>query len=583
MRTTGRITRGIRATILAAAACATLALTLLTINEGLADDSVSTRPAATTQPVATIQPAAFERAYIIPIIDEITDVTYDSLKRRLDGIRDQNPDLIIIELDTPGGMLVSTLDICNELKAWRDEGVAVYAWVNDTAYSAGTIIALATDGIIVSSARATIGDCQPIQMGPGGASSIPEDIEPKATSPLLAELRDSIRRNGYNHDMVLSLIRPEMEMFWVENAETGERKFVETRERDKLFGLGTRAKKASESKERSGLLGLFGGDDSDDEDDEDDELISDELSKTAWRYVRSCDELEGEIQQPIVSHRELLTMKGDVAEAYGFLIATLGSEDELRSHFNITGSIVRLENNWLEIAIEWLASPMVRGVLFLLMLLGAYTEFQTPGFGVAGAVALVALVIFLGAPYLAGYVVTWEIVAIVLGVVLLAVEAFVIPGFGIAGISGLILLAVGLIASFMPEEPTFDKDWLPTWPTVPNAWQYFERGLYSLAGGLVGSIVGMVLIAKYFPKVPVAGRIIAPNPDHDAIQIDDPYEGVARIGDIGLAESLLRPAGKARFGPRLVDVVSEGEYIQGGSRVEVVERHGNRVVVRRVD
>ena len=196
---------------------------------------------------------------------------------------------------------------------------------------------------------------------------------------------------------------------------------------------------------------------------------------------------------------------------------------------------------------------------------------------------MVALVLFLGAPYLAGYTVTWEIAAIVLGVVLLAIEAFAIPGFGVAGISGIILLAVGLIASFMPEEPTFDESWIPSLPTLPMTWKYFRGGLYSLAGGLVGSIVGMVLVAKYFPKVPVAGRIIAPNPDHDAIQIDDPYDGLARLGDIGRTESLLRPAGKARFGARLVDVVSEGEYIQGGTRVVVIERHGNRVVVRRVD
>jgi membrane-bound serine protease (ClpP class) len=63
----------------------------------------------------------------------------------------------------------------------------------------------------------------------------------------------------------------------------------------------------------------------------------------------------------------------------------------------------------------------------------------------------------------------------------------------------------------------------------------------------------------------------------------DPYDGTAQVGDIGRAESLLRPAGKARFGATLVDVVSQGEYINKGARVEVIERAGNRVVVREVD
>ena len=43
----------------------------------------------------------------------------------------------------------------------------------------------------------------------------------------------------------------------------------------------------------------------------------------------------------------------------------------------------------------------------------------------------------------------------------------------------------------------------------------------------------------------------------------------------------MRPAGKARFGSLLVDVVSEGEFLEDGARIEVVERFGNRVVVRR--
>jgi membrane-bound ClpP family serine protease len=44
----------------------------------------------------------------------------------------------------------------------------------------------------------------------------------------------------------------------------------------------------------------------------------------------------------------------------------------------------------------------------------------------------------------------------------------------------------------------------------------------------------------------------------------------------------LHPAGKARFGSVLVDVVTQGEYLEADVRVEVIERRGNRVVVRAV-
>ncbi len=577
MRTGNTVSGRVKPVVLAGSIIAGLGLTVLTVREGLAQSASSAPSSAVTRP------ASFNRAFVITIEDDISDITYDSLERRLTSIRDKNPGLIIIELDTPGGALGATLDICDAIKDLRDDGVKVYAWINNRAYSAGTIIALATDGIVMASKTATIGDCQPIQITPSGASAIPDEIEAKATSPLLAELRDSARRGGYNLDMVLALIRPEMEVFWLENTETGERRFVDVRGRDELFGL-IDANGDESGKRRGGLLGLFGEEKAETQEREPGQILSDEKSQTAWRYVKSHPDL-GEIEQPIVSHRELLTMKGHEAAAYGFSLAMLRSEDDLKTYFHITGVVERLENTWIESAIEWLASPMVRGVLFLLMLLGAYTEFQTPGFGLPGGVALVALVLFLGAPYLAGFTVTWEIVAIVLGIVLLAIEAFVIPGFGVAGITGIILLAVGLLASFVPEEPTapaFENDWFRL-PTLPATYRYLRHGLYSLAAGLTGSIFGMVLIAKYFPQVPIAGRIIAPNPDHDAIQMADPYDGTARVGDIGQAESLLRPAGKARFGATLVDVVSEGEYIEAGTRVEVVQRHGNRVVVRRVD
>jgi membrane-bound serine protease (ClpP class) len=54
------------------------------------------------------------------------------------------------------------------------------------------------------------------------------------------------------------------------------------------------------------------------------------------------------------------------------------------------------------------------------------------------------------------------------------------------------------------------------------------------------------------------------------------------VGQEGVALTVLRPAGMARFGDKKVDVVSEGEVIDRDSRVRVIEVKGNRVVVRAV-
>lgn len=528
-----------------------------------------------TQPadVPATRPAGFEDALILPILGQITDITLKSMERRLVRLEETDARLVIIELDTPGGALKTTLEICKLIKRLRDDGVTVYAWVNDEAYSAGTIIALATDGIVMAR-NSTIGDCQPIMLTGSGAAAVPKELEAKVTSPLLEELEDSVRRNGYNFDMVLSFIRPEMMMFWLVDTETGERRFVDRAERDRLFELNPAERDDRDDAGDTNRRGRAR--------DARTEPVPDTESRTAWRYVTEAPEL-GEVFQPVVdSDRQLLTMRTPKAIAFGFAEAELNTKDDLRRHFNVTGSIERIENTAIETAIEWLASPMVRSLLFLLILLGAYAEFQSPGFGVPGAVAIVALVIFLGAPYLAGITVTWDIILIMVGVILIAVELFVLPGFGVAGILGMALVVIGLIASFVPPEPWFPgKRWFL--PSLQGTYRYIEHGVYSLAAGMTGSLIGMALLAKYFPRMPVGNRIIIANPTPEQVHMEDPYDGLAQVGDMGRTESLLRPAGKARFGARLIDVVSEGEYIQKDTRVEVIARHGNRVVVRRAE
>jgi membrane-bound ClpP family serine protease len=52
-----------------------------------------------------------------------------------------------------------------------------------------------------------------------------------------------------------------------------------------------------------------------------------------------------------------------------------------------------------------------------------------------------------------------------------------------------------------------------------------------------------------------------------------------------VATTHLRPAGKAEIEHRLIDVIAEGEPIDQGTRIVVVDARGNRVLVRaeRVD
>jgi membrane-bound ClpP family serine protease len=51
-------------------------------------------------------------------------------------------------------------------------------------------------------------------------------------------------------------------------------------------------------------------------------------------------------------------------------------------------------------------------------------------------------------------------------------------------------------------------------------------------------------------------------------------------GTQGIAVTVLRPSGKARFADHVVDVVTEGEFIALQTPVTVIQSDGMRVVVK---
>ena len=61
------------------------------------------------------------------------------------------------------------------------------------------------------------------------------------------------------------------------------------------------------------------------------------------------------------------------------------------------------------------------------------------------------------------------------------------------------------------------------------------------------------------------------------------FEPRVRVGEEGVARTILRPAGKAEFGAALVDVVTDGEFLERGARVRVTMVEGDRVVVEAVN
>ncbi len=211
-------------------------------------------------------------------------------------------------------------------------------------------------------------------------------------------------------------------------------------------------------------------------------------------------------------------------------------------------------------------------VLFLVGgILGLYIEFKTPGFGLPGMLGIALLAIWFWGYHVAGLAGSVEIVLFVAGVALLAVEVLLLPGFGVAGIAGLglVLLALGMaMVEHYPGVPTYRP------PAIHLRGAIANLGLTLVAATALGA-----LLARFLPKTRAFNRVALTS----AVAAKDGYRAAEEtknlIGLRGVAVTALRPAGIGLFEDRRLDVVSRGDFLDAGTRIEVAEAHGNRVVV----
>jgi membrane-bound serine protease (ClpP class) len=103
---------------------------------------------------------------------------------------------------------------------------------------------------------------------------------------------------------------------------------------------------------------------------------------------------------------------------------------------------------------------------------------------------------------------------------------------------------------------------------------------------LVAAIVvldGAVVVAaiRFFPKTKLGKKMILEHTQQVyKPAIGDPLQEL--VGREGVAESLLRPTGTALVEGRRVDVVTEGEFLERGTKVRVQAVKEGRLVVKKL-
>ncbi|HDZ42459.1 hypothetical protein LCGC14_0017550 [marine sediment metagenome] len=489
-------------------------------------------PRQPTHPAPEL-PETITRAYIIPVKGGIRPALADAIRRKVAFCKGQGAELVIFEIDTPGGDSESMGRISDYIAREFPKAHTV-AFVNPNALSAGAVISLACDEIIVSE-LSKIGGATPIMVSPRGELVPMQPAErAKFESNARADARRLARRKGHNQALAQAMITMGVEVWLIRNHRTGEIKLVDPDKND--WGRNVRNPPKGEGKR-----------DSD------------------WRYLRLIDDDD-----------ELVMLTGDEAVELGLADAMVTDRQELLKRFNLAGAPIEMEDTRGEILVAFLTSPAVTGLLLALGALGIYMEFRTPGFGLPGVLGALCLALALGGRYMGGLAQWWELLLLAAGVVLIVLEVTVIPGFGIAGIAGILCLLMGLIGVIVSNAP----DRLPI-PMTPMDWSYFHSGLLAMSVAVVLSLIGAIVLSKYLPKIPIASRLIlAPATEYTG-ETASPLDRIA-AGDIGVVESDCRPVGKVRFDEELLDGVTEGDMILAGAKVRVLRRAGNRVVIERV-
>ena len=185
------------------------------------------------------------------------------------------------------------------------------------------------------------------------------------------------------------------------------------------------------------------------------------MRSTAEENGRNPQIAEGMVDESlkidsIKKEGQIITFSTSEAIKNKYCEAKVESIEEILKRNNVASyKLDRFELTAVDSIVVFFLNPFISGLLILGIITGIYFEMQAPGMSFAGLVALVALILYLVPYSLHGLADNWEIIALLAGIALIAVEIFVIPGFGVAGIAGIALTLLSLVL-IMLNNDAFD-------------------------------------------------------------------------------------------------------------------------------
>jgi membrane-bound serine protease (ClpP class) len=409
--------------------------------------------------------------------------------------------------------------LATQLADANKAGVTTVAWIHDRAHSAGALVALACERIYMRS-QGVIGAALLVQPTPDGGLRSIED--PAVAEKFNSAMRSAFRAFAESHQRPPALAEAMVDL------DVGVRQV---------------------------------------------RLPSGEVRIVTAREYDDMRATQGGVQlvRTIAERGTLIALSGSEAVAFGMADGIADTLEDVLGMVGVSAAQLNsIERTRSEDFASWLSA-----VHYLLIGIGVtalVAEFKSPGFGLAGAVAVACFGLALFGNYLVGLADVPHLVAVGIGLVLVAVELFVMPGAVYPGAIGAALIFGGL--AFAQAGPSL-------WASPFGRELAIDSALKLMAGIAVALFVGG-FISRMLPKTPLVGRLLqGPTPAFAGGAPAKEYVRAPQVGELARALTPLRPVGKVRIDGQAdeVEARSAGALIDAGARVCVVEVEGLRAVV----
>ena len=469
--------------------------------------------------------------YVVDIRNEIGSGLGTYISDGIQVAEDAGADAIVFDVDTPGGRVDSAVNI---IRSIQNTQIPTIAFVNRQAISAGAMISIACNQIVMTSGG-TIGDSAPVNIQG-------EEVGEKAISYIQGTIRATAERENRNPDIAEAMVDKELVLVKLTDGQIVKllpEEYV-TRE---------------EAGEEMEILCAQG------------KLLT--LStKQALEYnfadaqAENLTELLAQYQIVEVAGNKMpLTAEGITKRQREYGLSEVTPLKTLEG-----ARVVAVEATLADKIVFFLTNPLISSLLLSLGLLGIFIEIRTPGFGIPGFLGLLCVGLFFGGHMLTKIGAQWAFLLFLIGVGLIVVEIFVIPGFGIAGILGITLM---LGSVFFVFDKAYEFETAVMWLSISVI----------LSASLIVLAVWLLPGTQLFQRFALSTVMDTEMGYHSSSSED--FQGY--LGQSGTALTPLRPSGTARIGNKRVDVVTVGDFIPQNSNIKVVEVEGSKVFVEAVE